>query len=186
MSEVKKQKSKIKIEKLFTWLAFLVSVCTLYLFFYQTSLMKKQQYASVLPFLSVGNTEKGGNYSFLLTNDGIGPAFINEMNIHYKDSVYKNIDVNTFFLNVIREKDTLFKTSQDIIHSTVRKGMLIPDGQTIQMLSLIKKAENFEIKQQQLRTWLNSKIKVEIIYESVYKEKWRMIYPSEDAPQKID
>ncbi|NER14914.1 hypothetical protein GWK08_15770 [Leptobacterium flavescens] len=177
-------KTKINIEKIMAFLAFVVSICTLYLFFHQTSLMRKQQYASVLPYLEVGNTENNGNYGFVLNNNGIGPAFIEEINIHYKDSVYRNTDINDFYVKVMVKQDTLFKGST-VFHSTIRKGMLVPEREVKYMLGLRKEVKNFEILHQQLREWLNNKIRVEIKYSSVYKEKWRIIYPGQDTPEKI-
>lgn len=177
--------SRIKIEKLLTWLAFLVSLGTLYIFFYQTSLMKKQQYANVLPYLSMGNTEKDGDYAFILANNGIGPAFIDEINIHYNDSVYKDMDVNDFYVKVIVKEDTLFD-HRKITHSTIRRGMLISEKEERLMLRLSSEADNFKQKHKQLREWLNNKIKIEIKYSSVYKEAWKIKYPSNDIPIKIN
>lgn len=175
---------KLKVEKLFSYLAFIVSVATLCIFFYQTSLMKKQQYASVLPFLSMGNTEVNKNYSFILVNNGIGPAFIDEINIHYKDTIYRNMDVNGFFEEVISKKDTLF-SSVGITHSTLRKGMLIPEKEMKHMLQLKRDINNFKEKRKRLRYWLNNEIKIAIKYSSVYGEQWSIIYPEEETPIKI-
>lgn len=175
---------RINADRLLAILAFIVSVSTLYVFFYQTSLMKKQQYASVLPYLSVGNSGANKDYGFVLTNNGIGPAFIDEINIHYKDSVYRNIDINNFFEKVIRKEDTIFN-SVNVTHSTIRKGMLVPHNQAIYMIKLSKKAKDFKIKHYKLRDWLNNKVKIEIKYSSVYKEKWHLIYPGKDAPIQI-
>lgn len=177
---------KIKTDRLFAILAFVVSVSTLYVFFYQTSLMKKQQYTSVLPFLSLGNTQVNENYSFVLTNNGIGPAFIEKINIHYQDTIFYNSDINEFFNKVIKQEDTIFN-SMGITHSTLRKGMLIPEKETRYMLTLNHEVDDFKNKQIRLREWLNNQIKVEIEYSSIYKEKWRIIYPNpdNDAPIKI-
>jgi len=175
---------KIKIEKLLTWLAFLVSVSTLYIFFYQTSLMKKQQYASVLPHLSVSNTEIDGDYSFVLTNNGIGPAFIDEINIHYKDSVFYNTDIYDFYSKVIVKKDTILNHKK-IIHSTIQEGMLLPEREKKKMIVLPENVENFNKKRKLLREWLNNRISIEIKYSSVYKEQWSVVYPSQNIPIKI-
>ena len=176
---------KIKLDKVFTILAFIVSVGTLYLFFNQTSLMKKQQYASVLPYLEISNTHIDGDYIFIISNNGIGPAFIDEINIHYKDSMYKNSDVNDFFTNVIVKEDTLLANS-NTTHATIKKGMLIPYGDTKEMVRLSKDAVNFDQKHYRLRDWFNNKIKIEIKYSSVYGEQWQFIYPVDDSPKKIN
>lgn len=175
---------KIKLEKLFGVLAFLVSIGTLYIFFYQTSLMKKQQYTSVLPFLSISNTLVDQDYAFILRNDGIGPAFIDEINIYYRDTVYHNKDINDFFAEVITKEDTLFSTAF-VTHSTIKKGMLIPEKEVKYMLQLDHRDENFKKRQVALRDWLNNKIRIEVKYASIYEEKWKIEYPIDETPIKI-
>lgn len=177
-------KRKINIDRLFALFAFVISVCTLYVFFYQTSLMKKQQYASVLPFLSISNTLVDQDYAFILKNDGIGPAFIDEINIYYKDTVYHNKDVNDFFVEVIAKEDTLFNNTSTT-HSTIRKGMLIPENDIKYMLQLNHKNKHFKKKQIALRDWLNNKIRIEVKYASIYEEKWKITYPIDETPIKI-
>ncbi|NAS31542.1 hypothetical protein GTQ40_11210 [Flavobacteriaceae bacterium R38] len=147
--------------------------------------MKKQQYASVLPYISIGNTQVNNDYSFVLNNNGIGPAFIDEINIHYNDTIYRNTDVYDFYSRVITKNDTVLNHKK-ITHSTVRKGMLVPEREAIYMLKLGRAADNFEEKHMRLREWLNNNIKVEVKYSSVYKEKWRVIYPGFDGPEKIE
>lgn len=180
-----KKKFKISSDRLLAILAFVISVCTLYVFFYQTTLMKKQQYASVLPYLAIGNTQIDGDYSFVLENNGIGPAFIDEINIHYKDSIYKDTDINDFFTEVIIKQDTLFN-SINITHSTISKGMLIPEKDTKYMLRLRRNATNFNEKHYRLRDWLNNKIKLEIKYSSIYGEKWKIVYQDIKTPLKLE
>lgn len=177
-------KRKFNIDKLLALFAFVISVCTLYVFFYQTSLMKKQQYTSVLPFLSISNTLVDQDYAFILKNDGIGPAFIEEINIRYKDTVYHNKDINDFFVEVIAKEDTLF-ANIPITHATIRKGMLIPEKEVKYMLQLDHKVKNFKNRQIALRDWLNNKIRVEVKYASIYEEKWKIIYPIDETPIKI-
>jgi len=177
-------KKKISSDKLLSLMAFVISLCTLYVFFYQTSLMKKQQYASVLPYIELGNTEVEGDYGFIIQNNGIGPAFIDEINIHYKDSVYKNTDVITFYSNVIVKQDTLLNM-YNVSHATIRKGMLIQEKELTYMLKLGNEVKNYEKKQFRLRRWLNGDVKVEIKYSSVYGEQWKILYPETLAPIKI-
>ena len=181
----KKLNFKFSLDRLLAVFAFMISLCTLYVFYQQTSLMKKQQYASVLPYFSISNTQINGDYSFILENNGIGPGFIEEINIHYQDSVYKNKDVNSFFIDVILKKDSLLNSS-NITHATIRKGMLIPDNEKKDMIKLNSSDVDFENKHYKLRQWFNEKIKVEIKYSSIYGEKWKIIYPEIDVPLKLN
>lgn len=187
----KRKPIKIKTDKASTLFALVVSLGTLFIILYQTKLIGKQfelqrqqQYASVLPYLTIYNTSINSKYTFEVENNGIGPAFIEEINIHYKDTIYKNHDLRDFFNVVIRKEDSLFFKHNDIGHSNLSKGMLIPANSkrsTISMGSYYTKTE-----QNRMRYWLNNQIKTEIIYSSVYGEKWRIIYPSLNiTPEKI-
>ena len=177
-------KRKISTDRLLSLVAFVISCCTLYVFFYQTSLMKKQQYASVLPYLEIGNTQSNGDYSFIIQNNGIGPCFIDEINIHYNDSIYRNSDVNDFFEQVIIKQDTIIN-AHNVSHATIRKGMLIPEKEVRHMLRLGGDVKDFNKKQDRLRYWLNDEIKIEIIYSSVYGEQWRILAPETVVPIKL-
>ena len=175
---------KIRLDKIFTILAFIVSVGTLYLFFHQTSLMKKQQYASVLPYLEISNTHIEDDYCFIISNNGIGPAFIDEINIHYNNTIYRNNDLNEFLLQVMVKEDTILNSNK-ITHSTIKIGMLIPQVNTKEMIRLKNDDINFDNMHYRLRDWLNKKIKIEIKYSSIYGEQWKLIYPIDDSPKKV-
>jgi len=177
-------KEKIGSDKLLSLMAFVISLCTLYVFFYQTSLMKKQQYASVLPYLEISNTQVDGDYGFIIQNNGIGPAFINEINILYKDSIYRDKDLINFYKDVIVKQDTVLNL-YNVSHATIRKGMIMPEKEIKYMLRLSNNVKNFKKKQSQLRHWLNDVIKIEIKYSSVYDEQWKIMYPETLAPIKL-
>ena len=171
-------KAKISFEKASTLLVIIASLGSLFIIFRQTDLMSKQfdlqrleQHKSVLPYLTMYNTSNGSNYSYTLANKGIGPALINEINITYKDSIYKNHDLRTFFNAVIVKEDSLFKNYKDIGHSSISKGMLLPTNSTSFMVS--HKSDN-KNKVKSLRKWFNQKINIEIIFSSIYGEQWRL------------
>ena len=66
---------KLNTDKILGLSAMLISICTLIVFLYQTNLIKKQQYMSVYPYLTLGNNGSfTADYEYSLTNNGIGPA----------------------------------------------------------------------------------------------------------------
>jgi hypothetical protein len=153
-------------DKSLSLLALFISVATLLLFSYQTKLMKKQAYASVLPYLEIWyNRPDSLNFSFNIVNSGIGPAFIRDYYIQYKDSTYQ-MDPATFLNQVILEKDTI-----QFAYSNLRKGRLVPAGQTIFLVSAAGTEKDalklFELFSQE-------KIKLVLHYSSIYDETWRV------------
>ncbi|MEQ8904360.1 hypothetical protein [Ekhidna sp.] len=148
--------------------AIIASLGTLFTIVYQTDLIRKQQYASVLPYLEMWNSQPGRpgeSYIYLLMNNGIGPAFIKEVKIHYKDSVY-NHDPASFTFSVIKPIDSITNVS----YSNIKKGRLVPAGEQMELVGVTKDTVNAPI----LKKWFSDQdvIQVEIIYESVYGERW--------------
>ncbi len=148
--------------------AIIASLGTLFTIVYQTDLIRKQQYASVLPYLEMWNSQpgqQGESYIYLLMNNGIGPAFIKEVKIHYKDSVY-NYDPASFTFRVIKPIDSITNVS----YSNIKKGRLVPAGEQMELVGVTKDTVNAPI----LKKWFSDQdvIQVEIIYESVYGERW--------------
>lgn len=185
-------KYRITFTKASTILALIASLGSLYIVFYQTNLMGKQfelqrqeQHTSVFPYISLANTSSKERYGYLISNTGIGPALINEINIHYKDSVYKNHDLRAAFMRIVTKEDSLFRHYKDIGHSTIRKGMLIPANKVIETVTLPSGMDEEGMnKRRSLRNWFNHQLTIEIIYSSIYGEQWR-ITSSMEAPEKI-
>lgn len=76
------RKKLISNELLIGIAAMIISLSTLFVFIYQTNLIRKQQYMSVYPHLSFIHMTPGSlDYRFILRNQGIGPAFISAINI---------------------------------------------------------------------------------------------------------
>jgi hypothetical protein len=157
--------------------AMLISVGTFATFIYQTNLIQKQQYASVLPYLEIWNSgATSDTYKFYLVNNGIGPAFIQDIKIHYKGKVYNN-DPAGFYGEVIFPSDTL-----SFISSNVFIGQVIPAGERVEMI-VVNDSEESAKKLRKL--FGDQTAKLEIVYASVYEERWR-IFGMGGAPVKLD
>ncbi|MEO9485052.1 MAG: hypothetical protein ABJG47_16450 [Ekhidna sp.] len=148
--------------------AITASLGTLFTIVYQTNLIRKQQYASVLPYLEMWNSNpgrEGMSYMYVLKNNGIGPAFIKDVKIHVGDSAYID-DPASFVHRVIKPKDSII----NFYYSNIKKGTLIPAGSRIELVGV----KNDSINSPILKRWFSrtDSIEVEIIYESVYGERW--------------
>ncbi|WP_436516839.1 hypothetical protein [Ekhidna sp. To15] len=148
--------------------AIIASLGTLFTIVYQTNLIRKQQYASVLPYLEMWNSNpgrEGETYLYILMNNGIGPAFIREIKVHCGDSSYVD-DPASFTYRVIKQKDSI----TNFHYSNIKPGRLIPAGERMELVGVTKDTVNSSI----LRRWFSQtdSIEVEIVYESVYGERW--------------
>lgn len=162
-------------------IAIIASMGTLFTIVYQTNLIRKQQYASVLPYLEMWNSQpgkQGETYKYVLMNNGIGPAFIQEVIVHYNDSAYQD-DPASFTFKVIKAEDSI----TNFFYSNIKRGRLIPAGERLELVGVQKDTVNAPI----LKRWFADmdKLQVEIVYESVYGERWSTRGIAQE-PQKLN
>ena len=134
--------------------------------------MRQQQHLSVMPYLSISNSNTGGpNFKIILENNGVGPAFIESTAITYNDSTYE-MDLPNFFYKFFPDR---MDTIKNILHSNISKGNFIPAGRKINIFEVdnsMKDANAFL----QLLIELSEieDLEYEIIYQSIYKERWSL------------
>ena len=164
--------------------AIVASLGTLFVIVYQTSIFRKQQYASVLPYLEIWNSNSTDRYQLILVNNGIGPAFIEKVTILYKDSVYQ-MEPAVFLQKVILLEDTI----RNVGHSNINKGRIIPAGEKIDLLAV----RNDTINSKKLRYWFNGGSasredfpEIEIEYASVYGERWMIQKYGTEVPVSLN
>lgn len=152
-------------DRIVSMTAIIVSLGTLFTIVYQTQLIRKQQYASVLPYLEQWTSDQRDSYSFLLLNKGLGPAFIKEVKVLYGDSTYEGGPAK-FVYDIIKPIDSV----KNYFYGNIKKGMLIPAGERFEMVASENDLKNAGI----LRSWFSQRdsVTLEIIYESVYGERW--------------
>ncbi|MCU0451561.1 MAG: hypothetical protein MUC97_17240 [Bernardetiaceae bacterium] len=149
----------------------MVSITSVAAILYQTHLMRKQQYASVLPYLELWNNGSGGDYRLTLINNGTGPAFVKDVRVHYQGKVYE-MDHHGFWFqqmylpdsakwNVMFEKDT---TDKIFFYGNLYKGRVIKAGEEFALFTILVRA---------VRGMFGSNTaRLEITYTSIYDEEW--------------
>lgn len=172
-----KKKPFWSAEKILAVSAIFISVSTLFTILYQTNLMRKQQYASVLPYLEVWNSGLSRtSYNLVVVNNGIGPAFIDDIRVVFDGKEYPGDPMKFYLAHIIKE-DTI----RHFHFSYLSKGRLIPPGERIEMMGVDDSRENAK----KLKDWFGGdKAKVEIEFSSVYGEKW--LTGKDMKPQKIE
>ena len=164
--------------KLLSLFAFLISLGTFTTFAYQTYLIRKQQYASVMPYLMINNSKSSNSdYSIQLFNNGIGPAFIKEIKIHYEGKVY-DYGPSGFIRFVINSQDSI-----NVGGWEPYPGLALPAGQIMTLVnSQDERAASALIE---LFDGNQGKAKIEITYSPIYDEKW-IIKPPSLVPEKLE
>jgi len=141
-------------------LAVLISLFTLVVYVYQSSLMKQQQKISVWPYLSFGPSWGEDYLRITLTNKGIGPAIIQRVHLLVDGRPLAGLQEIMDLL-----PDSL-RSSYN--YSSVWPGQVVMVGESLDLL-LVEEAGPVRW----LLDLLNSdRITYEICYESVYGETW--------------
>lgn len=177
MSQETQDKTANKIkwtsEKIMSISALFVSAISLFALFYQLNLareenelIRKQQSASVLPHLSQWFSNSRNGYKIIFGNKGVGPAFIKEVKLELKDTVFYNTDhLINFILKKIYENDS---TQINASTSTFSDGFVLPANENIEIL-VIKKDEYIKAFKKYMN---NSKFSYSITYADVYGTEW--------------
>jgi len=153
----------------------LISVCALMVSVYQTrimseqrSLMHEQAKASVWPRISLevskGHRESDYavvDYSLILSNEGVGPAIVTDVRVWYDDKIMTN------WWDVFEEFEMEDTVKTFIGYASINKSIYsAADEDKVMSLS-----DNLPLAQYFYKNYKN--IKIEIIYESIYGDKWK-------------
>lgn len=176
-------------DKIVSLSAFVVSIATLLALMYQIrlsgeqnelaqeqqELVRKQQYASVLPYLElvVGTNVGDRLFELVLYNNGVGPAFIEEIRIVHDDQEYSGDLLDFYRTVVLQVEDTVI----DLGTWGIYKGNLIPAGRVTALLTAYSFNSSLEERDRLIKwfarpTTQPELARVEIIYSSVYGERW--------------
>ena len=170
----------------------LISLLTLFIFFYQTNLQKEQSRLSVRPRLgfvmniTVNKQDSTKHTTFQLNlsvrNNGLGPAIIEANHIVDKGKQYKVLN----FFNKAYPKLSEYGVFTQITELEI--GQAIPASTTVHIFDYEFDAEN----EDKIKEYLNiSKLyempfDIFIEYSSMYEEKWVVQSNSKGHPKKIN
>jgi hypothetical protein len=172
--------------------AMAVGVCSLFITLYQTYLTREAQSASVLPYLAFGIMSTNDGAYLTLRNDGVGPARLESVRIHFKGQIM-DVDPYDFFLAHLTGTPP-----PGLSVDRVTPGRLLPANSTIQMLGISGGPERVKTLGDMLRlftiadappSWLDElkarggdKAVIDIVFSSVYGDRWR-IRSDQPVPQ---
>lgn len=151
--------------------AMAISLFTLFILMYQSHLLsrqfelaKKQQYASVLPYLEIGPSFGSDFFHVYLNNTGVGPAFIKDVYI-VADSTYYQLDLFGFISEFSTPEDSLGAFS----YSSLYPGRVLQAGAELRLLSTSGSIHDTR----HLRNFLFNKAPILVVeFASIYDQRW--------------
>ncbi len=169
-------------DKFVSFSAILISLLSLYITIEQHNANKEQQRLSVLPYLSMSNYNTlGENYTYLIANNGIGPAFVDSVIIRHQGKVFQG-DIMQFLSTYYQEA---LDSIPDLSHSNIYRGMMIPAGEKVEHLRIHNNQQSGKKLLELLMSLGKQELEYEIFYSSIYKERWRL-RASEAVAEKIE
>ena len=167
-------------EKIMSISALFISVISVIALIYQSylsreenRLIQQQQSAAVLPHLNQWYSNVGDSFKFVIGNKGVGPAFIDDVDIML-DSTHRFNNTKDLFVHIFnntRGLDTIPYT-----YSTLIKGSVLPANEELNLLE-VKNAKNIGYIRMSIA---RKQIEYSIIYKDVYGSKWMLTNKNQD------
>jgi len=181
------KKIKWNSERILSLSAMTMSFFTLIIFIYQTNLMSKQNYLSILPYLSLttSNSPEDSRFSLSLENHGVGPAIIESIKIKHNEEVYDLADFNNEVYTFLKAKVPELDSMKVISYSTLDKGMAIPVNDSYNILEVNDSKADYLLLRNSLNNLLADGLHFEIVYRSIQNERW-MITNNTQGPKKLE
>lgn len=174
-------------EKALSLSAMFISFITLMIFIYQTNLMRRQNYISILPYLQISTSNNAEHhvYELNLKNHGVGPAIIEKVTMQiqgqsYDLADYEN-DVLTFLQAVAPKLDSISNYS----NSTLNRGIAIPANTTYNVFRVYDSEQDYLLVRQTLDSLLAVGLDFELRFKSIQDEHW-VIRPDSDGPLRVE
>lgn len=183
---------KLHADRIVSVSAIIVSVATLIMILYQTNLVRKEQKASVMPYLKISfsnSSINGAPYQQIqLTNKGLGPAKIELVQIVTPGDT---LDMNPLQYFRTRIQDSVYK--KVMMADMVTPGRMIAPQEFIVMLRFSNEQgenliiNNFKFPQDYsgfIPVNNSSSLVLQITYSSVYGDRWT-VRSDEQQPREI-
>jgi hypothetical protein len=140
--------------------AFFVSVCSLFIYIYQSKLMAEQQQVAVWPYVQWATSNIDG-YKLSAYNKGVGPALIRKVEMRFNDVAVKgNRDLVQAVMGAPGD-------DIGIVNSGLMDAVMSPN-ETLTFLTIASKEEG-----KAFETRLNAgKFELNITYCSIYGRCW--------------
>jgi hypothetical protein len=157
-------------------MAAIVSACALAVSFYQTSIMREQQYASVRPIVTMGNSmmtndEDSTGYSkIMIWNRGIGPALIKYVDMEYKGQHYSEFEFQKIVNRMLNRPDSLAISCM----TSNATAAAVSANEEITMFEINDKKLCFQFNQAYFQAKKNNEFNATVYYTDVYDRYFKI------------
>lgn len=174
-------------ERLLSFSAIGISFITLIIFVYQTNLMSRQNYLSIMPYLALTTTHDKANHTFELNmkNHGVGPAIIASAALLYEGEKYDLVDYDNQIYKCLQSIAPVLDSIEVISFASVYRGMAIPANSEYNILAVKNAPEDYQLMTTTLSQLMDNGLDFEIVYKSIQDEQWK-IRGNSEGPKKLN
>lgn len=148
--------------------ALLLSLCGLFISFYEASLIRQAQRASTWPYVEVGYSLRNEKLNLWVRNTGVGPARIQAAAVMYQGKLQENW--RDLMRRVYGEKADSLGFDYSLINGSVLPPT--PERHSIFSLTEGSRGADREMMNLLIQAILEGAIDVTVCYSSVYDECW--------------
>ena len=165
----------------------LISLLTLIIFIYQTNIIREQSRLSVAPRIafnsSLDTPDSISYFSFHIMNQGLGPAIVESIDIIHEGKRFK-LDFRKFFEKEFPEFE---KYGSIIQNMTITTGTTISEKDGIKFVTYAFKSKNTIelLKYLKIEDEDKRPFEIEVIYSSIYGDKWKVNSLIDGHPIKL-
>lgn len=167
-------------------MATVVSICALCVSLYQAKLLRKQQLASVWPYVSIGGTNTSYNleqsWGIKLTNNGLGPAIIEKVEIKYAGSEMPFRVLKDSLYAQHSRLDSLKNLNYSI--QEIERGTVIPANTSIEWLAFNLSFSERPKGVSAAKTHMKN-LQLRVQYKSLYGERWESCFNCGDSVEEV-
>ena len=182
------KKFKLNTDKIIGLSAMLISLLTLIIFIYQTNLMREQSRLSVTPRIafntSLDTPDSTSIFSYYITNKGLGPAIIESIEIIHEDKRYQ-LNFQDFVKNAFPKFNDYGIIIQNM---SLVSGVTLSQSESIKFFTFkfdVRNRDSF-FKYLKVKDDGGLPFDIEVIYSSIYGEKWKLYANQNGHPVKLD
>ncbi len=140
-------------------IAILINIITVSVYVYQARIMQQQQHASAWPYIEWLPSFNEETYFVEISNNGIGPAIINDIQIELNGQEIKSID--SVFLKLV---GTCYFPH---LTSTI-KNRVLPAGKSLRLFQI----NDSEWASKAFLAIQKQSLNISICYSSIYGDSW--------------
>ena len=160
---------RLSTDRLLAFAAVFLSLAALVVAIFQTAILREQQRASAWPHLQLTTESIDEDFGMTLTNNGVGPALIRDVDIRYDGRAYPSL--KTVFDDELRRQYPLDSLGYGHYYTEVVAGDVLAAEQQAALFRVVNGPRAASLTQAEFG---GERLRLTIRYADVYGNEWTL------------